>query len=136
MKKAILFFLIIFILGCTQTSTQVQTGSIAWLKDLSFAQQAASRQAKPILIDFYTEWCSWCKRLDKDTYANSEVADFAQQFICVKIDADKHPQLAKKYNVRGFPTTVFLKPDGSVIKVVPGYMGPKDFLALLKKILR
>jgi len=126
---------IFFILGCTQLQSQSVAGNIAWQYDFNKAQILAASEKKPILIDFYTEWCGWCKRLDKDTYGNKEVADFARQFVCVKIDAEKNEALAQQYDVRGFPTTVFLKSDGTLIEAVPGYLPPDQFLELLKRIM-
>lgn len=136
-RNILIYFLIFVIAGCTQISTsQDQTENINWIRDLSAAKQIAKSQGKPILIDFYTDWCGWCKRFDKDTYANEKVAKVAASFVCVKINADEHPQLAKDYNVRGFPSTAFLKSDGSIIEVVAGYMGPGAFLELLDRVLK
>ncbi len=136
MKKIILIIFLFLFVGCSQVKSDVQSGGIGWIRDMAQAKEAAIAQNKPILIDFYTEWCGWCKRLDKDTYANAKVIEAAKNFICVKIDAEKEKQLTASYNVRGFPSTVFLKSDGSLIEVVPGYLPPKDFFALLDRILK
>lgn len=130
-NRNILLTALFFILGCSQ----VLAGDINWIRDLNQAKQIAKAQGKPMLIDFYTDWCGWCKRLDKDTYANNKVIEFAKKFICVKMNADEHPQIAKQYSVRGFPSTVFLKADGILIEVVPGYMPADEFLKLMEKVI-
>ena len=135
MKKLVFLGFVFFILGCGVNQLPAEKGSINWYKDLPEAKTQAQAQNKPILIDFYTDWCGWCKRLDKDPYAHKDVADFAKGFICVKINADEHRQLTKEYGVRGFPTTVFLRPDGVLIEAVPGYMPPDKFLTLMKRML-
>ncbi|MFH1460233.1 MAG: DUF255 domain-containing protein [Candidatus Omnitrophota bacterium] len=135
MKNILIFAVLLLIIsGCAQYQKPVYAGNIDWIKDFTQGAQAAQEQNKPILIDFYTTWCGWCKELDKNTYSDEKVAEFTQKFICIKIDADQYPDLAKEYQVRGFPTTTFLKSDRSLIKSVPGYMPPDKFLKLLKEI--
>ncbi len=134
MKKIWLCLVFVLLVGCAQSQPQAVAENIAWQRDFAEAKALAASQNKPMLIDFYTDWCGWCKRLDKDTYGNKEVSDFAQQFVCVKINAEQNQALAGKYGVQGFPTTVFLKSDGTLIETVPGYMPPEQFLAQLKRI--
>ncbi|MCP4650535.1 MAG: thioredoxin family protein [PVC group bacterium] len=135
MKKILWVMLVFFMVGCGVAQTSGESGTIAWYHDMEQAKADASAENKTMLVDFYTEWCGWCKKLDKDTYSNKEVAEFAKNFICVKIDADKYPQLTKDYKVRGFPSTVFLNSDGTLIEVVPGYMPPDKFLKLMERML-
>jgi len=135
MKKTLLFMALIFILGCSSASPPAATGQIEWLHDLQEAKDLAASQAKPILIDFYTKWCGWCKRMDADTYADAKVGDKAKDFICVKIDAEANSATARGYNVRGFPTTLFLNSRGEVIEIVPGYLPPDKFLILMDEVL-
>ncbi|MFH2137771.1 MAG: thioredoxin family protein [Candidatus Omnitrophota bacterium] len=134
MKKYLLLVLAVFILGCTHNQS-IGGGNIDWYSDLEQAKIDAQDQEMLLLIDFYTDWCGWCKRLDKDTYANKEVAELAKNFVCVKINADKFPQLTKEYNVQGFPSTVYLRPDGTRIEVIPGYMPPAKFMQVMNKML-
>jgi uncharacterized protein YyaL (SSP411 family) len=134
MKKNIMAGLFLVMAGCAQAQPTAVAGNIEWLHEITAAKELAGAQNKPILIDFYTDWCGWCKRLDADTYANPDVGAMAKNFVCVKINAEKYPQLAKEYGVGGFPTTVFLKADGTLIEAVPGYMPPAVFLNLMKKM--
>lgn len=127
----IVFIVAMIFLGCSK----VQAEGMNWYKDFNQAKEMAKAENKPMLLDFYTDWCGWCKRLDKDTYGNEEVIKLSQQFVCVKVNAEENQQLAKTYNVRGFPTTVFLNPEGSLIAAVPGYMPPADFLSQMKSVL-
>lgn len=112
-----------------------QAHAINWKYDLASALKSAKSQNKPIMIDFYTEWCGWCKKLDSDTYSNSKVSAAAERFICVKIDAEKEPAIANKYGVAGFPTIIFLNSNGNVISKIPGYLPPDRFLANMNKVL-
>ena len=67
----------------------------------------SNNQDKLVLLDFETDWCVWCDRLDADTYTDERVIEFAKQnLISKKIDAEKDsgPDQKKKYRVRGYPT--------------------------------
>lgn len=135
MKKIAFLIGLLFILGCAQQQQPIAVSKINWIKDIEIARELAINENKPILIDFYTEWCGWCKRMDQDTYANDKVQESLEQFVCVKIDAEQNRDLAKTYKINGFPSTVFLKANGQLIEVIPGYLPPSDFLKLLDKML-
>jgi thiol:disulfide interchange protein len=110
--------------------------SIKWNTDFKKAAKAAKRQQKPMMLDFYTEWCGWCKRLDKDTYTDSRVIDLSDKFISVKIDGDKDPALVKQYRVEGYPTIVFTNSKGKEINRVVGYRNADDFLKVMQEALK
>ena len=92
---------------------------------------------KIILVDFETESCVWCDRLDADTFTDQRVIDFANQnLISKKIDAEKGdgPEQKKKYRVRGYPTILFLDSKGLEIDRIVGYRPPEEFLSELNRI--
>ena len=62
--------------------------AISWGSDLDSALNSAESSGEPVMADFYTDWCGWCKKLDEDTYSDSKVNDLAGSFVCVKINAD------------------------------------------------
>lgn len=109
--------------------------AISWEHDLDAALHLAEGSGKPVMADFYTDWCGWCKKLDSDTYSDGNVDSLSQNFICVKINADSSRETAAKYNVRGYPTILFLNSKGSVIKSVVGYRPPSDFAKLMQEAL-
>ena len=118
------------------------------------ALKLAKEENKILIVDVYTDWCGWCKKMDKDTYSNNGVKKLLyNDFICVKLDAEgsesnkyqgksyTSSELAVLFNVTAYPTTVFLKPDGSIIEfyynkskmtALPGYYGASDFKKILK----
>jgi len=89
------------------------------------------------MIDFITDWCVWCIQTDLKVYTNPEIIDFADKNqINWKVDAEKGEgiDLAKKYNVKGFPTIVFVDGDGNEVDRIYGYIPPKDFLTQIQNI--
>ncbi|RLG27628.1 hypothetical protein DRO03_11705, partial [Methanosarcinales archaeon] len=56
--------------------------------------EIAQAQNKPVMIDVYTGWCKWCKELDRVIYSDPDVVNLADKFVCIKINADNHRDLA------------------------------------------
>ncbi len=104
-------------------------GGIAWQKTMSSALKEAKRTGKPIMVDFHATWCGPCKMLDAQTFSNAAVIKESRRWVAVKVDGDKEPALVKKYQVRGFPTVAFLKPDGTI---AGGFEGFQDAPATVK----
>ncbi len=105
-------------------------------KDVSFkdAQKLAAKGKKIIMVDLYTDWCGWCKRLDKDTYSNEDVGKYADDnFISLKVNAEKGEgiDLAKSGKVNGYPTIIFYNEKGEEIHRLVGYQKPNDFIQTL-----
>lgn len=109
--------------------------ALSWTYDFSLALNQAKTSNKPIMADFYTDWCGWCKKLDSDTYSNADVQRLAGKFISVKIDGDKNPGLVARYGVSGYPTVIFFGPDGTILERFIGYKGPSDFVRAMTIIL-
>lgn len=128
-----------------QKAVKVENG-LSWVKyDKGLAQ--AAKENKPILIDFYTNWCGWCKKMDRDTFANDSVAKYlGDKFITVKVNAESNDplvlksgsiserDLARSFGVKGYPTYFFLKSNGDKIFNVASYFPPDNFIKLLRYI--
>lgn len=110
---------------------------IKWAKDYSTALSDAKASGKIVMIDFYTDWCGWCKKLDSDTYPNPKVVALADNFATVKVNAEKEGvDLAKKYNIQGYPTIVFLDPDENLVYKVVGYEPADGFAKELTNVTK
>lgn len=131
------------------------TGSIASAQNVfEDALAQAKSENKILIVDVYTDWCGWCKKMDKEAYSNKDVKDLiAESFVFVKLNAEgtgkikynaktyTETELASYFEVTGYPTTVFIEPDGkqiefkydnSKMKNIPGYFKTDEF----KKILQ
>jgi thioredoxin-related protein len=108
----------------------------------------AKKEEKHILIDFYTDWCGWCKKMDRSTFVDGAVVDFVNNnMIAVKVNAESRKpvthqdqQLTERilsrnvYGARGFPTYFFLNPQGKALFKVSGYRGAAEFLSLIEYV--
>ena len=89
---------------------------IHWLDWNEEAFDRATRESKPILLDISAVWCHWCHRLDQDTYSVPDIAEYIDtNFVPIRVDTDKRPDINRRYNLGGWPTTAFLAPDGRLI---------------------
>jgi len=96
--------------------TQISTAKISWLDWSEDAFQRAKNENKPILLDISAVWCHWCHRLDRDTYSVPDIAEYVNNhFVPIRVDTDKRPDINRRYNMGGWPTTAFLTPEGHVI---------------------
>jgi len=140
-KKAIT---IVFLIGLAVLSVSIlyvrlreekNVGQVNWLFDYDAGVAKAGAENKIVLIDFYADWCSWCKVLDQETYGNREVASYLnEKFVCIKVDADSNASLSKNYNVTGLPTIVFLSSSGKEVGRILGYVSSNLFLTNAKNI--
>lgn len=112
----------------------------------------AKKNKKIALIDTYTDWCGWCKKMDRDTYTNPEViSKINKHFIPIKFNPEirdvKYNLEGKEYtgfelhsiisnrHQSGYPTTYFIITKKNRVMIEEGYQDPKNFLATLDKII-
>lgn len=101
------------------------------------ATKAATAEGKLVMIDFYTTWCEPCKRLDKETWTDASVGKLmGEKAVALKLDAEKEGrELAKRYKIDAYPTTLVLKPDGTEVDRVVGFREPAAFKLEFGKVL-
>jgi uncharacterized protein len=103
-----------------------------WGKD-SFDKSRAS--GKPILLDIKGSWCHWCHVMDDTTYSDLAVIDtINKHFVPVRVDTDKRPDVNRRYNMGGWPTTAFLDSEGGII-TGGTYIPPQQFRDVLRSVL-
>lgn len=107
--------------------------------------ELARKEKKMLVVDIYTDWCHWCKVMDKETFSDAKVIKFANEnLVMAKLDAETNErfkfrdahysgrQLSMMLGVQGFPTTVFMSSEGELITSVSGYIPADRFTLILK----
>ena len=111
-----------------------------WLRSEESGLAQAQAFKKPMLIDFFAEWCAACKELDRYVYQDPVFLEEAKRFVLVKVDGtDETPAieaLYKKYKVDGLPTVILIDAQGVVHQeiTIKGYYKPAEFADIMKKV--
>ena len=133
-----------------------QAQKIEWMSfEAAIEAQAKADQPKKIFIDVYTDWCGWCKKMDKETFNNPEVAVYMQQhFYMVKLDGEGKKPIVFRGKTFSFvpsgrngyhelaaglmqgqlsyPTVIFLNEQAELLSPVPGYHPPESFMPIAR----
>jgi thiol-disulfide isomerase/thioredoxin len=134
MKQRIIIIAILMILAayCLLFSTP----AIEWQTDWQQALKTAVEKKQPVLIDFYTDWCPHCKRLDAITFNDDKVSEYfkKENYVLIKINPEKDTEAESKFKVYSYPTLVIFKNDGSELDRMLGFSDPDSLISSLEDL--
>lgn len=154
MRPIVLYTLIplmVILFGFTPKEPEVT--KINWIS-IEEAVELAEKDGKKIFVDLYTDWCGWCKKMDRETFANPKIVDLmGEHFYAVKFDAEQKGEVTVKGRTykfvpsgrRGvhelairltngrpsYPTFAILDSNMSKLTTIAGYKRPKEFYPIL-----
>ena len=124
--------------AASQPAAQTASGHelpAGWLASEVEGLAQARAESKPVMVDFWADWCTACHELDERTWPNGEVRAALEGFVKIKIDQTKNGEaekaLQKKYGIVGLPTVVFLSPEGEEVGRFEGYHPPEKVLGFI-----
>jgi thioredoxin-related protein len=142
-KALVASFLFIF-----SITTVVAQEKIQWLT-FEEAFQKTSQEPKMVFVDVYTDWCGWCKKMDKETFMDPTVISYINEnFYAIKLNAEKtdreisfkgqtytEASIARAMRVTSYPNFIIMDASMENITQYPGYRKPEPFLEGLIAIL-
>ena len=130
----------------TEAQPKTTEAKTEWLA-FDSAMQKAAADKKYVVVDFYTDWCKWCKVMDEKTYTDTLVIKALREgFVAAKVNGESSDQITylgkamaqsdftMAMKVSGFPSTLFMDSEGKVIGILPGYIEAPVYLKILKYV--
>jgi thiol:disulfide interchange protein DsbD len=118
------------------------TRGVEWSPYTAARLAQAERDGRPVVLDFYADWCIPCHELDRSTFTHPKVRQALSRFVAMKVDltTDKVAEvqeLRTRFAVNGVPTVLFLTPEGDEVPGtrVVGFLSPSDFAARAERAL-
>jgi thiol:disulfide interchange protein len=103
---------------------------------LDEALTQAQKEGKPVVLDFFAEWCAPCQRMEKTTFIDERVMALLGRCVFLRIDTDEQPEISRRMNVEGLPDIRFVTPDGKVMKQLRSYQDAESFAEELGRFLQ
>jgi thiol:disulfide interchange protein len=120
-----------------------QNQEISWEENLDSAFDLASTSNKIVMIEFMAEWCPPCKKMEKETFSNKGVIEKSNKFIFVKVDVDRHQDIAKeykrnakKYGGIGIPNIIFIDKDKNIVHQTVGFLNADQLMKIMDSVLK
>lgn len=121
--------------GLLALTTAAQAAKIPWRTSVQDALAEAAKGDKLVMVDFSDEDCVWCDRMDNETLADADVVTACERVIPVKVFVEETPDLAKKHDIEGVPTFVFLEASGDEAGRIVGFLPPPLFVQRLGEVV-
>jgi len=107
---------------------------VRWRPDYSAARKEAAATGKPLLLDFGSESCLWCRKLDATTFRDRAIVELVnEKFVPVKVDGERDQRLAQSVGVEAFPTLAIVTAEGRIVARHEGYADVPKMMSLLRQ---
>jgi protein disulfide-isomerase len=113
------------------------SNTITWESNIESAKKLANNSDKNIMIFYTAEWCSPCRIMKRQVFADNEVKKAIDAKVVpveININDPNNEQLVKQYNIGATPTTIFINPQGKVIDYAVGKIEKTKFLEMILNI--
>ncbi|MFO8111706.1 MAG: DUF255 domain-containing protein [Desulfosalsimonadaceae bacterium] len=134
-KRIFLFAFPLLIIGFFScTGVAGEQGTVNWYSYKDGIEKMQSGEKTGFLY-FYTEWCTFCEKMDKETFSMKSISDYLNDnFIPIRVNAEEQRGLAREYGANQYPSNLFLSPDAEVIAGRPGFIPEEQMIGILEYI--
>ena len=115
-----------------------------WYHNWDAGIEAGRKEKKPVLVDFYADWCKWCHVMDDSTFSDPKIKKiFASDWITIRLDTQDMEtmgtfkgetltfrQMSGAFGVTGLPSYLFIDNEGEPVTIIPGYI-PKEYFSII-----
>ncbi|MFB3904780.1 MAG: thioredoxin fold domain-containing protein [Acidobacteriota bacterium] len=114
-----------------------RSDALPWGHDYSSALADAKARNRMVVAYLYTDWCTYCKKMETETFPDEHVKSQAQRYVWLKLNPEKDKdgaRLRQQYGVSGYPTLLFLDSNGVRLDQIEGFLPPGAFLQVLGRV--
>jgi thiol:disulfide interchange protein DsbD len=107
---------------------------LVWADSYESGMREARVENRPVMIDFFADWCVYCKKLESDVFTDDKVAAESRRFVNIRVDADRHKDIVREHEVLGLPTLVFLDSAGAESARIESYVKADQLLKRMRAV--
>ena len=116
--------------------SQCRAAEVRWATDVETSLKSANESQRLVLMKFTAEWCGYCKKMERTTFADESVARLVNtRFVPVIVDADEHKDLVTHLKITGLPALLVVSPDMMILERITGYQTADRLLPKLNQAL-
>ena len=107
---------------------------LKWFDSYQAGMTAARAQKRAVLIKFEAEWCEWCKKLDSEVFAQPQIVDALENYICIRVDVDKQRNVALAYKISSLPRIIIVNIHNEIVGDWLGFREAPAFSKSLEEV--
>ena len=135
MKRLVLYCFLPVFLAVTLLASNSSGPHLTWVRNLDKAYYLAKRDKKLIIADLYTDWCTWCRVMEHQTYGDPAIAkDLGPRYVWLRLNAETEEdgiEAQRRFQIYGYPATVIVEPEEGLYEKTQGFLSPEQFRQML-----